>query len=72
MKKDCGKRLNIISLDDKRVIGDLIEIYKVIRSLDEIEWTKSPLLRSNIDLTVSDQALRGNRLRLTREIVNKK
>ena len=37
------KKLNITSLKDMRVMGDLIEMYKVIRGLDEIEWSESAL-----------------------------
>ena len=36
------KRKNITSLKDKRVRRDLIEIYKVIRGLYEIELNKDP------------------------------
>ena len=61
------KRMNITSLKDRRVRGDLIEMYKVVRGLDEIEWTKSPLLRTDIDLEGPAQGVRGNRLRLRRE-----
>ena len=59
--------MNITSLKDKRVRGDLIEMYKVIKSLDEIEWTKSPVLRTDIYLVGPAQGVRGNRLRLRRE-----
>ena len=48
-------------------MGDLMEIYKVIRGLDEIEWTKSPLLREDIYLTGPAQEVRGNRLKLYRK-----
>ena len=60
-------RINITSLKDRRVRGDLIGMYKVVRGLDEIEWTKSPLLRTDIDLEGPAQGVRGNRLRLRRE-----
>ena len=46
MKKD----LDITSFLDKRVRSDL-EMYKVVRVLNEIEWTKDQVLRSAIDLT---------------------
>ena len=62
------KRLNITSLKDRRVRGDLIEMYKLIRGLDKIDKTKSPLLRTNIDFTGPAQMVRGNRLRLRREV----
>ena len=42
-------------------------MYNLIRGLDEIDWTKSPLLRTNIDFKAPAQGLRGNRLRLQRE-----
>ena len=61
------KRMNITSLKDSRVRGDLIEMYKVIRCLNEIEWTKSSVLRTGIDLVGPAQGVRGNRLRLRKE-----
>ena len=42
------KRLNITTLKDRQKRGDIIEICKVIRSLDEIECI--PLLRTGINL----------------------
>ena len=59
--------LNIISVNFRRVMCDLIENYKVKSGLDEIEWTKSPLLRTNIDLTGPVQGVRCNRQRLRTE-----
>ena len=44
------KRMNIISLKDRRLREDLIEMYKKVRGLDEIEWTMSPVLRTDKDL----------------------
>ena len=45
------KILNITSIKDKRIRGDLIEMYKVIRVVYEKELTKSPLLKTDIELT---------------------
>ena len=58
-----GERLKILkinSLNDRRVMGDLIEAFKVLRGLDEIGRTshivqhetgfKSPILRTDIEL----------------------
>ena len=59
--------MNITLLKDRRVRGDLFEIYEVIRGLYEIEWTKPPVLRTDIDLAGPAQGVRGNRLRLRRE-----
>ena len=42
-------------------MGDLIEMYKVIRGLDEIDWAKSPLLRTNIDFTGPAQGVSRER-----------
>ena len=61
------KRFNIISLRDMSVRGNLIEMYNVLRGLDEIEWTKSPLLRTDIYLTGPAQGVRVNRLKLGKE-----
>ena len=47
-----------------RDCGVLIE---VIRGLDEIEWSKSPLLGTGINLTGPAQGMRCNQLRLCRE-----
>ena len=49
------KIINITFLKDRMVRGYLIEMYKVIRGLDEIDWTKSALIRTNIDFTGPDQ-----------------
>ena len=59
--------MNNTSLKDRRVRGDVIEMYKVERGLDEIEWTKTPVLKTDIDLVGPAQGVRGNRLRLGRE-----
>ena len=42
-------------------------MYKIIRGLDEIKWTKSPLFRTDIELTGPAQGMRGDRLRLRKE-----
>ena len=50
-----------------RLRGDLIEMYIVIRGLYQIDWSKSPLLKTNIYFTGPDQGVRGNKFRLLRE-----
>ena len=40
---------------------------KVVRGLYEIELTKSPVLRTDIDLVSPALGFRGNRLRIRRE-----
>ena len=60
------KILNITSLEDRRVRDDLIEMYKVVRGQDEIEWTKPSVLRSVVGLTDPVEGVRGNQIRLCR------
>ena len=48
-------------------MGDLIEMYKVFRGLDEIKWTKASVLISNVGLTDPAQGVRGNQIRLRRK-----
>ena len=59
--------MNISSLSDMKLRGYLIEMYKVIRGLDKIEWTKFPVLRTDIDMAGLAQGVRGYRLRLPME-----
>ena len=56
-------RLNLTSLKDRRIKGDLIEMFKVQKDLEKIEWVKPPLLTKNNDLT----GVRANSIRLHRE-----
>ena len=45
-------RLNLTSLKDRQLRGDLIEMFKVKRGLEKkIEWTKALRLTKNNDLT---------------------
>ena len=39
------KRLCLTSLKDRRLRGDLIEMYKVMSSKESINWVKAPNLR---------------------------
>ena len=41
------RRLNLISLKDRRTRGDMIEMFKVQKGLENIEWVKPPLLTKN-------------------------
>ena len=63
------KIFNIHSLKDWRVKGDLIEMFKVIIGLDEIEWAKFSLLRIDIGPA---QGVRGNKLSLRRNTFESK
>ena len=57
------KRWRINRLEDRRVRGDLIEIYKSVNGLDEINWERNPVINTPkvVDLTKSN----GVRLRGT-------
>ena len=41
------RRLNLTSLKDRRTKGGLIEMFKVQKGLEKIEWVKPPLLTKN-------------------------
>ena len=43
------KRLGLTTLKERRLRGDLIEMYKVISSRESIEWVKPLNLTRNVD-----------------------
>ena len=43
------KRLGLTTLKDRRLIGDLIKMYKVISSRESIVWVKPINLRRKVD-----------------------
>ena len=61
------RRLKLSSLKDRRTRGDLIEMFKVQKGLEKIEWVKPPLLTKNDGLLGPASGVRGNSLRLRRE-----
>ena len=61
------RRLKLSSLKDRRTRGDLIEMFKVQKGLEKIEWVKPPLLTKNDGLLGPASSVRGNSLRLRRE-----
>ena len=66
-KKQIYKRLSLSTLKDKRLRGDLIEIYKVISSRESIQWVKSLNLKGNGNISVPAMSVRGNSLSMRRQ-----
>ena len=59
--------LGLALLKDRRLIGNLIEMYKVISSPESIEWVKPLNLRRNVDISRPAVNVRGNSLSMCRE-----
>ena len=51
----------------RRVRGDLIELYKVLRCNEPIKWINEPKLTSSLTCEGPASAIRGNSLRIIRE-----
>ena len=43
-------RLTLNSLNERRIRGDIIKMYKIIEGHEWIEWVKSPRLRYDLKL----------------------
>ena len=56
-------KLNLTTLEERRLRGDLIQIYKIIHGFVDINLIKGLRYRDN------NYQLRGNSLRLNRELV---
>ena len=54
--------LGLTTLKDRRLRGDLIEMYKVISSRESIEWVKPVNLRINVNISEPAVNVRGNSL----------
>ena len=61
------KRLCMSSLKDRRLIGDLIEMYEVMSSRESIKWVKPLDQRKNVYISGPAESLHGNSLRIRRE-----
>ena len=61
------KRFSLTTLKDRRLRGDLIEMYKVTSSRESINWVKPLNLRKNVDISGPAANVRGNSLNLRRE-----
>ena len=59
--------MNLKTLNDMRIRGDLIEMYKVVNEQEQIEWVNFPKLRSNLEITGPAMGVRGNSRRIRRE-----
>lgn len=62
------KRWNITSLEDRRIRGDLIEMYKIVNGIERINWTNGLPFRRDRNVLGAAQGTRGNDLRLEREV----
>ena len=49
------RRLKLTSLKDRRIRGDIIEIYKIVKGNEGIEWVKTPRLRYDLEMKGSSK-----------------
>ena len=57
------KRLSLTTLQNRRMRGDLIETYKVLKDRESIEWVKPLNLRKNMHISGPASSVRGNNMR---------
>ncbi len=67
--EDRLKRMNLTTLEIRRLRGDLIQEYKIMNQLDEIIWFKQPNQAPSLASSGPSGNLRGHKHRLEREIV---
>ena len=64
------ERLEVLgwtTLQDRRVRGDLIQLYKVCHGLDKVQWQRKMLVTPSINSAGPASGIRGHNLRRTRE-----
>ena len=61
------KRFSYTTLKNRRLTGDLIEMYKVMRSRQSINWGKPLNPRKNMEISRPAASLRGNFLNIRRQ-----
>ena len=66
------KKLNLTTLKDRLLRGDLIEMYKVICVRESIKWVKPLNLRKNVEISVPAANVSGNSLNIRRESFSSK
>ena len=54
------KSQGLTTLKERRLKGDLIEMYKILSSWESIEWVKPLNLRRNVDISGPAVKVRGN------------
>ena len=65
--EDRLKKLSMTTLKDRRIRGDLIEMYKVMSSRESIDWVKPLNLRKNVNISGPAVSVRGKSLSMRRE-----
>ena len=60
-------RLELLSLENKRKRGDLIQLYKSTHNLDKIKWTKPINKVHSLSSEGPASAIRGHNLRIAKE-----
>ena len=59
--------MKLRTVNDSRIRGDLIEIYKVANEQEQIEWVNFPKLRSNLEIKEPAMGVRSNSRRIRRD-----
>ena len=57
--EDRLKIMGLTTLSERRKRGDLIEMFKVLKGIEPIEWVKNPLVKSSVSNEGPSGALRG-------------
>ena len=66
------KSWGITSLDERRKRGDVIELYKTINGIEDIDWINPPTPKALIEIPGPASSVRGHSLRINRETFNSK
>ena len=61
------KKMGLTTLSERRMRGDLIEMFKVMRCNSQITWNRGPKLTITNNSNTPAGSLRGHKLRLVRE-----
>ena len=53
------RRMRLTSLSDRRIRGDLIEMFKVVNGIDKINWIRKPIFRNDENHSGPASSVRG-------------